>query len=236
MRRWLGPILVAFVACVWLNQSVGLLAWEKLRYGVFTDPAAHVVDAVRYPLVFLYRRSADEALYYGTAAQILGSAVRPRGLRAPLARARDGRLRATTRRRRRATGTGTRPGRRCVSSTRRPSCRSCWRPKLVTAGFEPYAKVFGALMGICMVLSIALAVDVVRRAGAARDVARREVVAGGGAPARAGRAHNPASRPARRAGDGGHAAGRSRGGAPSRWGSGRGSPAPARSSRCSSCR
>jgi hypothetical protein len=167
MRRWLGPILVAFVACVWLNQSVGLLSWEKLRYGVFTDPAAHVVDALRYPLVFLYRRSADEALYYGTAAQILGQpydhevfALHSRGrvtgvsgYDAPPAPS-DGHWHA--------------PWTEVRLEYPPPVLPFVLAPKLVTAGFEPYAKVFGALMGICMVLSIALAVDVLRRAGASR--------------------------------------------------------------------
>jgi hypothetical protein len=162
------PILVALIACVWLNQSVGLIAWEKLRYQVFTDPGAHVFDAVRYPFVFLYRRSADEAMYYGTAAQVLGQPydhevfeLHSRG---------------------RLTGVST-------YETPPPPTDGHWHtpwtavhleypppvlpfvlaPKLVTSGFEPYAKVFGALMGLCMVASIALAIDIVRRAGAARS-------------------------------------------------------------------
>ena len=42
-------------------------------------------------------------------------------------------------------------------------------PKLITTAFESYAKVLGLLMGLCMVLSIALAIDVVRRARAPRE-------------------------------------------------------------------
>ncbi len=167
MRRRLGPILVAFIACVWLNQSLGLIAWEKLRYQVFTDPAAHVFDAARYPFVFLYRRSADEAMYYGTAAQILGQPYdhevfelhsRGRltgveGYEAPPPPS-DGHWHA--------------PWTEVHLEYPPPVLPFLLAPKLVTAQFEPYAKVFGVLMGLCMVLSIALAIDVVRRAQASR--------------------------------------------------------------------
>ncbi len=167
MRRRLGPILVALIACVWLNQSVGLIAWEKLRYQVFTDPAGHVFDTVRYPLVFLYRRSADEAMYYGIAAQILGqpydhevfdlhSRGRVTGVttyEAPPPPS-DGHWHA--------------PWAEVKLEYPPPVLPFLLAPKLATVQFEPYARLFGVLMGICMVLSIALAIDVVRRASASR--------------------------------------------------------------------
>jgi hypothetical protein len=167
LRRRLGPFLVAFIACVWLNQSVGVTAWEKLRYLVFTDPAAHLVDAARYPFIFLYRRSADEAMYYGTAAQILGepydhevfdlhSRGRVTGVAAyetppPPA---DGHWHA--------------PWREVHLEYPPPVLPFVLAPKLFADGFEPYAKLFGILMGLCMVASIAVAIDVVRRANATR--------------------------------------------------------------------
>ena len=167
MRRRLGPLFVTLVACVWLNQSMSLIAWQKVRQRVFADPTAHVIDTVRYPLVFLYRRSADEALYYGTAAQILGrpydqevfelhSRGRVTGMAAydappPLA---DGRWHA--------------PWSAVHFEYPPPVLPFVLAPMLVTDQFEPYAKVFGALMGACMVLSIALAIDVLRRAQTAR--------------------------------------------------------------------
>lgn len=61
MRRRLGPLFVALLACVWLNQSMSLIAWQKLRQRVLADPATHVIDTVRYPLVFLYRRSGGRS-------------------------------------------------------------------------------------------------------------------------------------------------------------------------------
>jgi hypothetical protein len=154
---------MAFVACVWLNQSMSLIACAKLRNVVFADPAAHVFDTLRYPLVFLYRRSADEAMYYGTAAQILGQPydhevfeLHTRGrvigvdaYEAPPPPV-DGHWHA--------------PWAAVHLEYPPPVLPFVLLPKLVTAGFEPYAKVFGALMGICMVLSIAFAIDVMRRA------------------------------------------------------------------------
>jgi hypothetical protein len=167
MRRRLGPALVVFIACVWLNQSVGLLAWEKLRYLVFTDPAAHVFDAARYPFIFLYRRSADEAMYYGTAAQILGDSydhevfeLHSRGRVDGVATydapppPSDGHWHA--------------PWAEVHLEYPPPVLPFVLAPKLVTSGFEAYAKLFGAMMGLCMVLAIYLALDVVRRAGASR--------------------------------------------------------------------
>jgi hypothetical protein len=158
---------VALTACVWLNQSVGLITWSKVRYQVFTDPSAHVFDAVRYPFIFLYRRSPDEAMYYGTAAQILGQPY-------------DHEI-FETHSRGRLTGVSTyeapppptdghwhTPWTEVHLEYPPPVLPFVLAPKLLTSGFEPYAKVFGVLMGICMVLSIALAIDIVRRAGAAR--------------------------------------------------------------------
>ena len=169
LSRRLAPLVVAFIACVWLNQSVGLLTWEKVRYGVFTDPGAHVFDAVRYPFIFLYRRSGDEIMYYGTAAQILGQPYDHQVL--------------SVHTRGRVSG---------VAEFERPPPPSDGRwhtpwaevpleypalvlpfvllPKLVTTGFESYARVFGSMMGLIMVGAIAIAIDVVRRAQAAHPL------------------------------------------------------------------
>ncbi|HEX4627609.1 MAG TPA: hypothetical protein VH137_02380 [Gemmatimonadales bacterium] len=165
--RGLGPWRVAFIACLWLNQSFGLDAWEKVRYAVFTDPAAHLVDAARYPLIFLYRRSADEAMYYGTAAQILGQPYDRRvvshhtrgrvpglaGFDAPPPPA-DGRWHM--------------PWVEVPLEYSALLLPFVLAPKLVTTEFEPYARVFGLLMGLCMVLAIALAIDLLKRARASK--------------------------------------------------------------------
>src|SRR5512140_3020405 len=72
-RDWRLMALAAFVACVWLNQSVGGKDWEELRDRVFAAPSSHPVQYARYPFVFLYRRSADERLYYEAAGAMLGA-------------------------------------------------------------------------------------------------------------------------------------------------------------------
>ena len=161
-------VFVALLACVWLNQSVGIRAWEKIRYGVFTDPGAHVVDTLRYPLIFLYRRSADEALYYGTAAQMLGQpydtqvfAAHTRGYAGGLAvydappPPSDGHWHA--------------PWTEVPLEYPPPVIPFILAPKLVTDGFEAYGRVFGGIMGLCLVLAIALAGDVLARAGEPRE-------------------------------------------------------------------
>ncbi len=167
MLARMRPVLVALIACVWLNQSFGLIAWERVRYGVFTDPGAHVFDAARYPFIFLYRRSADEAMYYGTAAQILGQpfdrqvfALHTRGRVPGLAEFEsppppaDGRWHM--------------PWAEVPLEYPALLLPFVLAPKLVTTGFEPYARVFGVLMGLCMVAAIALAIDVVKRVRAAQ--------------------------------------------------------------------
>src|SRR5215467_1722357 len=71
-RAWVRVAVAAFVACVWLNQSVGGKDWEDLRDEVFAAPSEHPLQYARYPFVFAYRRSADERLYYEAAGAMLG--------------------------------------------------------------------------------------------------------------------------------------------------------------------
>jgi hypothetical protein len=159
--------LVAFVACVWLNQSVSLIALEKLRCLVSTDPAAHIWGTVRYPFMFLYRRSADEGMYYGIAAQILGQ---PYDLQVfdLLSRGRITGVSAYEAPPPPTDGHWHAPWTEVHLEYPPPVLPFVLAPKLVTDTFEPYAKIFGALMGLCMVLAIALAIDVVRRAQTSR--------------------------------------------------------------------
>jgi hypothetical protein len=166
--RRVGPFVVAFIACAWLNQSFGFITWQKVRYAVFTDPAGHVFQAARYPFIFLYRRSADEAMYYGTAAQILGepydreivqthSRGDVRGLTAFEAPPppTDGRLHL--------------PWAEVHLEYPPPAVPFILAPKLLTTGFEAYGRVFGVLMGCCMIASVALAIDALKRAKTPRD-------------------------------------------------------------------
>jgi hypothetical protein len=163
-----GPFLVAFIACVWLNQSFGFFTWQRVRYAVFTHPGENILETVRYPFIFLYRRSADEAMYYGAAAQILGQPydeeiyrTHSRGdvhgltlFESPPPPA-DGRWHL--------------PWTEVHLEYPPPAVPFILAPKLVTTGFEAYARVFGLLMGACMVASVALAIDALKRGKAPRD-------------------------------------------------------------------
>src|SRR5690348_4117059 len=71
-RRALLGLAAFLVACVWLNQSVGRPAFESLPDRVSADPMGNLFELLRYPFTRLYRRSGDEALYYWTAARLLG--------------------------------------------------------------------------------------------------------------------------------------------------------------------
>lgn len=73
-KTWIAALVFAFATAVWLNQSVGGRDWEALRDRTFAAPSAHVLDYVRYPFVFLYRRAHDEEIYFATASAILGRA------------------------------------------------------------------------------------------------------------------------------------------------------------------
>ena len=81
--RWRALAFTAFIALVWLNQSVGGKDWEALRDRTFSEPGSGAFDLVRYPFVFLYRRSGDEAngqrpgirMLCDVAERLLGDAV-----------------------------------------------------------------------------------------------------------------------------------------------------------------
>lgn len=71
--RVVATLLLLFVPLVWLNQSIGGEPWNELRDRTFEAPRDHLFDYVRYPFIFLYRRSGDEELYHATASAILGA-------------------------------------------------------------------------------------------------------------------------------------------------------------------
>jgi hypothetical protein len=158
-RRWRSPALAAsvfaFVVCIWLNQSVGGADWEAVRDRVFADPGAHVLEAARYPFVFLYRRSHDEEIYYATASALLGKPFPPSflergGVPAAFARLADtlsaggGRLRV--------------PYSEVPLEYPPLVLPFIVAPRLVGLSFEPYAFVFCMLMGGCLVGACAIAV------------------------------------------------------------------------------
>jgi hypothetical protein len=183
MMRWLTDAtwralaFSAAIALVWLNQSVGGPQWEALRDRTFARPSEHVFDLVRYPFVFLYRRSGDEAIYFETASATFGApydtaafAQRGDSPLPPVATPVDGRFHV--------------PYAEIPFEYPPPNVLFVLLPRLVFSGFLAYARLFGALMGLLLLLAAGLAA----RLGAAqsgldeahrrRDEAARLVVFG----------------------------------------------------------
>ena len=70
--RFLPFAVACFVACVWLNQGRSLAHTDALFAESAAHPDDHVLDRLRAPMLFLYRRSADEELYFNVASAIRG--------------------------------------------------------------------------------------------------------------------------------------------------------------------
>ena len=157
-------VFTALIALVWLNQSVGGAEWEALRDRTFAAaPEANVLDLVRYPLMFLYRRSPDETLYFATASATLGlpyetKVFTQRGDSAlpPVTTPIDGRLHL--------------PYAEVPFEYPPPNLPFVIGPRLVVTSFRGYAHLFGALMGLLLVLAATIAARLgAQRAGEERD-------------------------------------------------------------------
>ena len=154
VRRFLDPrwalsltVLLAIVL-VWLNQSVGQSEWEALRDRTF-DPGAPIADRLRYPFVFLYRRSGDEAIYHATASAVLGQpydtevlAQRGDSPLPPLTTPADGRVHV--------------PYSEVPFEYPPPNVPFVVAPRLVTTTFNGYAQLFCAVMGVLLVIAAAI--------------------------------------------------------------------------------
>jgi hypothetical protein len=129
----------AFIALVWLNQSLGGKEWGDLREQTFADPKAHIVDLIRSPVMFLYRRASDEQLYFATASATLGlpydtvSLQRGDSPLPPLTTPADGHFHV--------------PYAEVPLEYPPPNVPFVIGPRLVVTRFATYAYVFGALMG-----------------------------------------------------------------------------------------
>ncbi len=167
---WLRIALVAFVAMVWLNQSVGGKDWESLRDEVFAAPLSHPLLAARYPFVFLYRRSLDERYYFETAGAILGEPAdaevfrqmhgkMPAGFEKPLPPA-DSRWHA--------------PYTEVPLEYPPLNLPFFIAPRCIVSTFAGYGYLFGGVMGLCLVLAVFLGVDVARQAGASLEERREK--------------------------------------------------------------
>jgi hypothetical protein len=169
-------LLSAFVACVWLNQSVGGKDWEGLRDQVFAAPRQHIVELARYPFVFLYRRSLDERYYFEVASSILGEpadgevirhmhGAMPPGFRQDLPPA-DGRWHT--------------PYVEVPLEYPPLNVPAIVLPRLLASTFKGYGFAFGGLMGLCLFFAIATGIDIARRGeSTAKAVDRRWLLATG---------------------------------------------------------
>lgn len=137
---------VVLVACVWLNQSYGVATWRGIKERLRTEPGAHVVDAARYPFIFLYRRSGDEELYHATATAVVGGEVDPapfvnRGKTPlpPVTTPADGRFHV--------------PYQEVPFEYPPPNVPFVVLPRLLASDFETYARIFCATMGLLLAAS-----------------------------------------------------------------------------------
>jgi hypothetical protein len=163
---WRAVAFTSFVALVWLNQSLGGSDWEVFRDRTNADPSAHVVDAVRYPLMFLYRRAPDEALYYATASATLGrhyevdiTKTRGDSPLPPLGHPEDGRFHV--------------PYAEVALEYPPPNLPFVIAPRIITSTFETYAYAFGALMGALLIAAGLIASRIGSRARSNGDEAAR---------------------------------------------------------------
>lgn len=150
VTRWRALAFAALIALVWLNQSVGGKQWEALRDRTFASPGDHVGDFVRYPFIFLYRRSGDEAIYFETASATLGLpydtevfAQRGDSPLPPVATPVDGKVHV--------------PYAEIPFEYPPPNVPFVVLPRLLVNGFSAYAYLFGAIMGSLLLVAAALA-------------------------------------------------------------------------------
>lgn len=142
--RWRAIAFTAFVALLWLNQSVGGKDWEELKARTLADPSQHLADAIRYPVLFLYRRSPDEEIYFATASATLGRpydravlAGRGDSPLPPVTTPEDGRFHV--------------PYAEVPFEYPPPNVLFVLLPRLFASTFKSYAWVFGALMGALLI-------------------------------------------------------------------------------------
>lgn len=171
VRRFLDPrwvlalTVVLATVLVWLNQSVGQKEWEALRDRTFS-PGAPIADVVRYPFVFLYRRSGDEAIYHATASAVLGQpydlevlAQRGDSPLPPLTTPADGHVHV--------------PYSEVPFEYPPPNVPFVVAPRLFTTTFNGYAQLFCAVMGVLLVIAAAIGArlgSAVREEDASRNV------------------------------------------------------------------
>lgn len=170
----LALLFACFVPLFWLNQSVGGADWEAYRDRVKANLSANVVETLRYPTSFLYRRSGDEEIYFATANATLGRPYNARILASrgksslpPVETPADGRFHT--------------PYTEVPLEYLPLNFPFVVAPALIAHEFRHYARLFGALMGLVLLAAAALAIHAAPRPAAearARDLSLRAVLFG----------------------------------------------------------
>lgn len=145
-KRLIAIVFTAFVALVWLNQGTYGADYEASRARTFEAPGEHIVDLLRSPFMFLYRRSRDEALYFATASATLGQPY-DRGVLAergdsplpPVTTAVDGRFHV--------------PYAEVPFEYPPPNVVAVLLPRFFASRFSTYSRLFGGLMGLLLIAS-----------------------------------------------------------------------------------
>jgi hypothetical protein len=150
--RFLPFAVACFVACVWLNQGRSLEHTDALFAESAAHPDEHALDRLRAPLLFLYRRSADEELYFNVASAIRGLPYDRATMIAMRANAP-----ASFRRLPAADGHWHRPYADVPLEYPAVMLPFMIGPELLApSSFERFGKVFGVLMACCLLAGAAL--------------------------------------------------------------------------------
>ncbi len=151
---WLGFASTVIVACLWLNQGPSLQTYERsLGESAATGWVSALVRRAHQPFAFLYRRSADEELYFDTALAIRGLPFdrslllrTHEGASAEFANfpAPDGRMHIPY----------------AEVSLEYPAfvLPFILLPAFATSSFEGFARLFGLLMAVCLLAACGLCI------------------------------------------------------------------------------
>ncbi|NOU34762.1 MAG: hypothetical protein HOO96_43280 [Polyangiaceae bacterium] len=166
---------LAFLLLFWMNQSIPLHEWEELKADVFVSGKASRFETLRYPLTFIYRRSADEELYFHLAGAVLGKAAD----RPLLTKAREGCGEAFQRPLPPSDGHFHAPYAEVPIEYPPIVLPFILAPRMLTDSLRYYCWALGAAMGACLLGAVAVLVRALLRAGdEPRGISRRIVIVG----------------------------------------------------------
>jgi hypothetical protein len=152
-------VAAAVVALAWLNQGPSMKRYDELS----REASAHPAVAAWLPLAFLYRRSADEQLYFA-----LANAVRGAEFDEALIRAKRGEAPDSFRRLPPADGRCHWPYAEVAIEYPPLVLPFVALPALFAHSFDGFALIFGALMAALLLAAVGLGIDAVSAPPGAR--------------------------------------------------------------------